>query len=146
MQSLVGCELHKIEVSHGEEVIRFETDKGVKTFLAEGDCCSESWFADILISQDFKGGRVFKVEEMDLPEFVKSLINKDGRGRQDEDEVYGYKLFLRSDNTYRCSFIEIIFRNSSNGYYGGMVRELEGEIPKYVTVTGWTEITKTWQA
>lgn len=145
MKELVGLVVDKMFVNEDQSVLKFETGQGEKLFVAEGDCCSETWFADILIQNNFYGMRVTDVVELDLPLFVQKLIESDGRTRQEVDCVYGYRVKLKNDKTWQWSEIEIIFRNSSNGYYGGSVYFKES-MPSWVDSNTWTEITKDWQA
>lgn len=130
MQELVGRTINRVFVSEDEEFLKFETDVGLITFHACGDCCSESWFADILGIDALLDGKVRSVDEIPLPNYN---LN-DGRCRQDVDEVYGYCI-----RTNHGSAV-IAFRNSSNGYYGGSV-ERSRELPNI-----WSEITKDWSA
>lgn len=144
MKELLGLVVNSISVNDGESVLKFSTDQGDKFFVAYGDCCSESWFADIIIDRDFKGQRVVEVIELELPEFVQKLIESDGRTRQEYDAVYGFKIKLKDDKSWLQNSIEIIFRNSSNGYYGGWV-EYSETFPKGAE-GNFKEITKNWTA
>lgn len=145
MKELIGVVVNKMFVNEDESVLKFETDQGDKFFIAYGDCCSETWFADILIQNTFAGLRVIEVVDLELPQFVQKLIQADGRSRQESDEVYGYRVKLKDDKSWQWSEIEIIFRNSSNGYYGGSV-DFSLEVPSQLDNKNWTEINKDWQA
>lgn len=109
MKELVGKKINGIYVSEGENELAFDTDAGVIGYEGYGDCCSETWFADVLGVSALIGATVAAVEDVDLENYN----IEDGRGRQEADSVYGYK--LRTDKGYA----DIVFRNSSNGYYGG---------------------------
>lgn len=145
MQELLGSIVNKMSVNEDQSVLKFETDQGDKLFVAYGDCCSETWFADILIQNNFTGFRVIEVVDLELPNFVQKLIESDGRSRQEYDTVYGYRVKLKDDRSWQWSEIEIIFRNSSNGYYGGSV-DFKESLPSWVESNNWIEITKDWQA
>ena len=54
---------------------------------------------------------------------------------QECDEAYGYKL------TTDKGYADIVFRNSSNGNYGGSIELLKRELPE-----GMIAITDDWQA
>lgn len=82
-------------------------------YICEGDCCSETWFADIIGVQSLLQQEVIDVAEMSTEKSLSNYNINDGRGRQEYDEVYGYRLMTRLGT---CDFV---FRNSSNGYYGG---------------------------
>jgi hypothetical protein len=71
------------------------------------DCCSETWFADIIGVDNLLCEDTIGIEILDLPD------PKDDRTRQDYDLAYGFVLKTKKGN---CEFI---YRNSSNGYYGG---------------------------
>lgn len=108
--SLVGKVITKLLIGPGEHSLVFETDHGDVIWEAEGDCCSESWFSDILGHMFLIHGKVSQVSTLDLPDWVNT---DDGRGRQECDQAYGIKI------TTDKGIGEVIFRNSSNGYYGG---------------------------
>ena len=143
MQELVGQTIEKLEVSSDQHLLRFTTTGGQPiVYQAEGDCCSESWFADIVgvkallpPPRPARGDRaITKVEPLLLPFYNVH----DGRGRQEEDQVYGYALSVQP-----WGVTVIAFRNSSNGYYGGWV---ELASPTEGKDTQWTEITDDWRA
>ena len=103
-----------IYVSDIEEAyfMTFELEGGnLVSFKVEGDCCSTSWFADFFNVGNIINQPILGVSEIDLEEFGYQL--QDGRGKQDDDKIYGYKIYTK-DHVGVFSF-----RNSSNGYYGG---------------------------
>jgi hypothetical protein len=133
MQTLVGKTILKVEVDNdGENYLRLWTDTGIVIVQADGDCCSESWFSDMIGTQFLIGGTVSAVRELDLP----SYNVDDGRGRQESDQVYGYQF---DTNKGSC---DLIFRNSSNGYYGGELHIVDEA--RYDIV--WKDITTDWSA
>jgi len=73
------------------------------------DCCSETWFANI---ENTISGPVVAIEELD----VSGHDVNDGRGRQDEDTAYGFRI------VGEVGAVDVIYRNSSNGYYGGWMQ------------------------
>jgi hypothetical protein len=108
--SLEGKTVVGIDVSNGEDALRFRLADGSSiVWDTEGDCCSESWWADGFQLGSLRGATVRTVEQIDLPDYDV----EDGRTRQEEDVVYGYRI-----DTDRGS-ATLAFRNSSNGYYGG---------------------------
>ena len=109
LQELLGRTVTGLYVSDDQSLLVVTTDTGTLTFEAEGDCCSESWFADILGVEALLMHTVAAVEDVPLDDYNV----KDGRGRQEEDAVYGHRL------TTERGYADIIYRNSSNGYYGG---------------------------
>jgi hypothetical protein len=112
---LVGKTVSSLFVSENEQELRFETDDGDVGVWAEGDCCSESWFADITGFDALIGSKVVSVEIVDMPDI------EDDRSRQEFDQAYGYKI------TTEKGICDIVFRNSSNGYYGGWAVPSEAE-------------------
>lgn len=132
MDDLIGRVIASLYVSPGEQRIAFEGELETLTFEAVGDCCSCSWFADILNVDALLGQEVVDVETLQLPH-----VGADGRTRQQYDLAYGYAIVTRRG---RC---EVIFRNSSNGYYGGW---LDGPTVGKLPPEGWRKITEDWTA
>ena len=122
-----------VSISNGESALMLSLDNGEQVFLnTNSDCCSETWFADIVGLDDLRGESVLGVERLPLPEWVNV---EDGRGRQDFDDAYAYRLTTAKGD---C---DIIVRNSSNGYYGGDVylhgkEEVWFETPTWRLVEG----------
>jgi hypothetical protein len=136
MKELLQEMVDRVYVSKGEEYIKFvrEWYNGHKTLAiygTEGDCCSETWFADIVGLDSLLHHEIVAIEVIPYWE------PEDNRTRQDSDKAYGYKLRTGSGIT------DIIFRNSSNGYYGGDIFLYKGEKEPDVE---WVEITKDWSA
>ena len=130
MNELVGKSIRSIYVSDDQRTLSFETDQGTITYDAKGDCCSESWFADITGVSALLGGTVTTAQEISMDGYN---VN-DGRCRQEKDAAYGVKI------TTNKGYADIVYRNSSNGYYGGWIG-LSSFIPKDMT-----EITDDWSA
>ena len=106
--SLIGHTISRVEVAKGEQYIRFTTSIGEMICLkADGDCCSETWFAEFHHPRDLIGRTVVDVTNIDIPGVV------DGHTRQEFDSFYGIE--IRTDECVS----RIVYRNSSNGYYGG---------------------------
>lgn len=131
MKELIGLKVLRIFVNEGEDQLLFVTDKGNICYTTYSECCSETWFADIIGTDNLIWSIVKDVEMMDLPEI------KDGRTRQDEDSFYGVKIKTQAGLT------DIIYRNSSNGYYGGY---LEKAVLNAKILPDMKEITDDWSA
>ena len=133
MKDMLEKYVERVSVSDGECFLMFHNGSVTITYEAYGDCCSESWFADITGLDNLRGQTVIGVRilDVDLPE-------GDNRTRQEEDQVYGYRLSTRKGD---C---DIIFRNSSNGYYGGELvlvasaARLKGEVFTEITTDEWS--------
>lgn len=132
MEELTGLTIKELYVG-GEEQdwLVFVTDDG-KEVLYEtfADCCSETWFADITGVDYLLGATVTSVEE------IKTEEVEDERTRQEYDTVYGYKL------TTNKGYVDIVYRNSSNGYYGGECAHVESRKYDLYMVA----ITDDWEA
>src|SRR5438034_843002 len=79
MEELVSNTIREIWVGPGEETIYFKTDNGWLSYEAIGDCCSESWFADIIGVESLLNKKVVSVEQLDMPQV------DDKRTRQEHD-------------------------------------------------------------
>jgi hypothetical protein len=138
MEELIGKEIAGLFVSVGEEILIFKHPDGTQTnYIAYGECCSETWFADIVGVEALLGQVVMTSEIIEMSEEDQSP--DDDRCRQEYDSAYGIKL------TTAKGYTDIIFRNSSNGYYGGCI-EHHKEIPSHLSFTRVQEITQDWQA
>lgn len=114
MKELVGKTITALYLDNqlSDDRLIFETDQGQLVWDTYSDCCSETWFADIVGVFALIGGTVTEVSEVSLEVLTPHQLDE-SRTRQDYDSIYGYK--LKTDKGYA----DIIFRNSSNGYYGG---------------------------
>lgn len=131
MDALIDKEISRVFVSDDQHSIYFDTDSGVVGYSTEGDCCSESWFADITGVDAILGAVVLRAETLAMDD------PSDERSRQEYDQAYGYQLTTARG---RCV---IVFRNSSNGYYGGW---MEGPVEGAEIPSSAVEITDDWSA
>mgnify|MGYP001592970046 FL=1 len=90
------------------DTLTFLTDQGLVSYYAVGECCSTTWFNDILGVDALIGAKVTSVEAVDTI---------DVSGPHEYVDQYGYKL------TTNKGYADVVFRNSSNGYYGGRLEE-----------------------
>jgi hypothetical protein len=134
LADLVGRTIIGLHVIQGEHVVRVDTTSGSLFLVAVGDCCSETWFADIIGVDALIGGVVASVEETELPD---AGSRQDGRTRQEVDEFYSITFVT---NIGRST---IAYRNSSNGYYGGWCR-VERDLPEWANGREWREIREDW--
>jgi hypothetical protein len=139
---LIGKKIEKIFIDKNrQEFLVFEFEDSHIIYLAVGDCCSESWFADIISVDALLGGTVTAAIEIPMPQ-------DNFRTRQDIDIVYG---ILITTDKGRCT---IAFRNSSNGYYGGWLIPMEtstceGQLKweeEKLKEVEWQEITQDYSA
>lgn len=115
---LIGRKIKSLKLSSGESYLLFDTDEDQILWEAEGDCCSESWFADIINFAALIDGTVISVEDIDLPDAFVQKASEDNRCRQLHDNFYGIR--IATD----LGICDIVYRNSSNGYYGGWYSEV----------------------
>jgi len=108
MNHLNGRKIIGVRMSANKTTLSFDTDNGTVCYVAEGDCCSESWFNHV-------SGLLFLIGS--TIERVETLTTRGAPGtRQEEDTVYGWQI---QSNRGTCA---IEMRNSSNGCYGGSVQ------------------------
>lgn len=131
LKAIAGKRIERLEVGDQEGQLRFTVKDGAPVvWQTEGDCCSETWFADIIGTENLVGHEVLKAEEIEVPAV------EDNRTRQEEDQFYGVRLVTEKGP---C---EIIYRNSSNGYYGGSI--YLPDPPS--SCDKWKEISADWSA
>ena len=132
MQELLGKYPTKLWVSPDQHALIIETSGGDYKYETEGDCCSESWFADIIGVDALLHGEILGINYTQM-----DSIENAHRSRQEDDKLYKVEI------TTVEGHCDIIFRNSSNGYYGGWMNpgEKVDEIPD-----DFKEITNDWSA
>lgn len=113
MRKLVGHKVMGIFVSNDEEELIFVTATGAFRYRAYGDCCSRTWFADMVGVKQLIGYTVTATAAVDMP------VPEDERSRSEEDQNYGIHLWTSGG---AC---DIVYRNASNGYYGGSIDLVE---------------------
>lgn len=123
MEELMGKLIRSVKVNDDQSVLVFDTDDGAIVYETEADCCSETWFSDILNISNIANERIIVVRKLELPDA------EDNRSRQEYDRVYGFALDTKKGS---C---EVIFRNSSNGYYGGCIELCTLPIPESMELT-----------
>lgn len=107
---VVGKKVESIHVSEAHLV--FETDQGRVAFYVEGDCCSHSYFYDVVGADKLLfNGPIVSAKELDLSD-------RHFSEGYDEIAVYGYE-FVSEHPVWGAQTTVVSFRNASNGYYGG---------------------------
>lgn len=128
LQVLVGKQVAEVHLSAQNDYINFLTNDGNFWFFTDGDCCSESWINHISGIETLLGQIVTKVDEINMPDIEKDELGFSGR--QEVDKIYSFKIFTSQ------GVCELEMRNSSNGYYGGLlvsIKEPFNEIMSIVT-------------
>lgn len=110
IENLIGFRVVGLSVSEGEDTLCIHGEAQHALIVTDADCCSQTWFADITGVENLIGHTIQSFEWIEMPE---SYNVDDGRGRQKTDEAYGIKI------TTEAGYCDIVYRNSSNGYYGG---------------------------
>lgn len=103
-----------------EDIVTFVTDAGTASYEVEGDCCSTSYFHDLIGLEKLLSGPVVSVNQVPLLESDVTLTCaccKNG----EVVAAYGYQIVVEHPvwGEVTCA---LSFRNDSNGYYGGMMR------------------------
>ena len=82
-------------------------------YTTRSECCSETWFEEIINPENMVWEHIIGIE-------IKSMVEKESLSPEDDDnprrgyiKEYGYTFKTQKGYT------DIIYRNSSNGYYGG---------------------------
>jgi hypothetical protein len=138
MKELIGKKINGIMVSDDESLIVFGTDHGNFCYKTEGDCCSETWFADFVGVEVILDQIIEDVEEVPQEDWGED--DRDGRGRQECEIVYGYKFKTAK------GVADLIYRNSSNGYYGGECGLVDSNILESADCPTFISITADWSA
>lgn len=120
MNKLEGVTVLEIRINEDKDRIKLILKDAPSLWIsANGDCCSQSWFAHIEGFENLIGNKILKVIERQMPEPLK---NDDFECLQ----FYGWTLQTEKGN---C---DIEMRNSSNGYYGGDVEVEEYPCNQYM--------------
>ena len=115
-ESLIGKTVVKVYVQAGKDAasLAFKTSEGAyEDYVVEGDCCSQSWLYRMTGVRHLIGHEVIGIVE----HTSNDVSPRDGLCKQEEDEVNSVGLVTAS------GIFELVHRNSSNGYYGGMIRK-----------------------
>lgn len=120
LSELIGRTLTGADIDADEQhYLILHTDQGDVVLSAEGDCCSESWFYEVTGLSDLYGHVITGGETREAEDAT------DGITRQESDQIYG--LALEAAGAGRA---DVVFRNSSNGYYGGWLNvDMDGVPP-----------------
>lgn len=139
MKNLVGKTINRILINEDDTILAFDTDQGIVAFETYGDCCSSTWFDTINGVEALLGQTVLTHEDMPDVKLPESRDQIGERHYIEEMENYGEKL------TTIKGHVDIIYRNSSNGYYGGDIHALDmGQ--GTLDVSKYREITADWEA
>lgn len=130
MDKIVGATVTGIHMS--DDYLVLETSKGLMGYRVEGDCCSRSYFHDFYgVRNLLENGPVTAFEEVHLsagdpgyrPDTWEKGIGWDER-EYEEIKVYGFRFTTVHPQFGDVSSV-LSFRNSSNGYYGGDMQDMD---------------------
>lgn len=111
---MVGARISAVYWS--EEHLTFQADDGqLFGFTVFGDCCSHSYFHDLIGLEKLLAGTVIKFDPISL-----AMSDRVGDDNDSDEYVqkYGYRVVTKHP-TFGPVTTVFSFRNASNGYYGG---------------------------
>lgn len=134
---LKGATINEVWVS--EDRLVFVTDKGNVAYVVYGDCCSYSYFHDIVgVDKLLFNGPVLELNSIELGSDFQPDDNENGEYYNDYIQVYGYEI-VTEHPLFGDQTTVIAFRNSSNGYYGGWM-----ELDSHADLRDEHKITEDW--
>jgi len=104
---LIGKTVTDMKIAEDKKAILFITTEGELIVRADGDCCSSTWVENINTPPMGFPAKILTIENLDMP-------NKETKTEDCEVIAY-YGCRITTDK----GDIDIDYRNSSNGYYGG---------------------------
>lgn len=110
MKDLNGLKINSLELSTDKTVLKINTDKGPIYLVAVGDCCSSSWFEHISGTNNVIGGIINDFSHLDL--YSNSFADENPG---EYEHIQYYSTVIKTNKGQ----LELEYRNSSNGYYGG---------------------------
>lgn len=118
MKELLDQKIVNVYIEPSGSLIVFENDEGIFfKYDAYGDCCSQSWINDLVNPECLFGHTITKVEPVSMDDVITRKasveISKEEYDSYECLQAYSYKI------TTTGGYFDIVFRNSSNGYYSG---------------------------
>ena len=108
----LGEVISGVWINGDKTAIKFTFTDGTDAYLyTEGDCCSETWIEHINDFEYAVGMEITSTETTCLGEAIPT--------RQECDQLYAASVNGTRTNYPNHVRLDIEFRNSSNGYYGG---------------------------
>jgi len=128
MNDLLGKTIRKIYLNDDETRLFVFHDQGLAAYECYAECCSHTWIADIVGVSSLIGHTVLEAEEVDVDVEDRDDICPDC------DLFFGIKLKTTG------GYVDIVYRNSSNGYYGGsLLRDEKAVVPDLAELNEITE-------
>lgn len=123
--TLKGKTIEKVIMSPND-LLTFHTDSGPVSFRVEGDCCSSSYFYEITGIDKILGKKIEEIVE--LPD----IDVKDAPPECECVQAYAFRLSaapslteVAGEELETSNSAFVVFRNESNGYYGGYMEPAE---------------------
>jgi hypothetical protein len=98
------------ELNVSETYLYITTKENTYRFTVEGDCCSYSYFYEISNVFQMLDKKILDIEKIEMPD-------PESPDEYTSVAAYGYKII--TDGGYGL----VVFRNDSNGYYGGYISD-----------------------
>lgn len=117
MNELIGRTITGIAIGDGEHHLKFSTTAPGELdffYVTVAECCSHSWFAEINGVSALLGHTVRDVREVAMDKVLPGPY----------DDVHKFYCIVITTEGGRA---DIIFRNRSNGYYGGDVEMFDDQ-------------------
>lgn len=102
-----------LEIKYADDEVQIITDRGTWILVAQGDCCSQSFFLDFDRKEDLIGQYVLGIEMRYEIEDVPRDRSNDPAPVDERSLWYGILFTCIKGSAY------LEMRNDSNGYYGG---------------------------
>jgi hypothetical protein len=107
--NMIGKKLASVVLSDASGRVTFTFADGLeRSFDVEGDCCSHSWIEYLEMPGDIAGATLLSVDDS-------APITQSHDEHDDDGEISVYNTSFKTDR----GEIVLEYRNSSNGYYGG---------------------------
>ena len=120
---LLGRIITLAKISENQDTMTFKTDVGDVEWYVEGDCCSSSVLTDLKLGPVMLK-KIVRVEDVEAPtdEVLNPSTLSQQQSLQEYESIYGVRL-VAEDGSQGY----VIYRNYSNGYYGGWINETNTE-------------------
>ena len=103
---LVGKTIVAVFLAADKKALKFEfSDGATQEAWCDGDCCSDTWIESLSLPAGGLPAKIMAVNDLPLRE-------KEAE-HGDLTQIYGLKI------TTPAGYLDLDFRNTSNGYYGG---------------------------
>lgn len=112
---LLNKQISRVMLNSFSDQILFITSNGEQfLYQTEGDCCSTTWIEEINGLDNLLGQVIHDVEDVPMGEPEADRAHgQDGSKYFDVLQDYGVKF------TTTRGYCDLVYRNESNGYYGG---------------------------